>query len=166
MARRRKCRNPLSANQSRTPDRSVFSKAAYIAKERPHHARPSMPHNPTSKQSKFTGDPGDLVIRALGILTEDHLKSGETRPTDLPLQRRILSDGTECPLPIRYFDVQCLVATFLCDLGRAAELLKSTGLLPVAQEDGQGVVMLYCIEYRITDIGPYNEGRVDRLGGV
>src|SRR5690349_7340409 len=78
-------------------DRSVFAKAAYIAKERPHHAGPSMPHNPTSTQSKFTGDPGDLVIRALGILTEDHVKGGETRPSDLPLQRRILSDGTECP---------------------------------------------------------------------
>jgi hypothetical protein len=75
------------------------------------------------------GDPGDLVTRALGIFAEDHMKGNETRPTDLQLQRRVLSDGTECPLPIRYFDVQCLVATFLTDLDRAAELLKGTGLL-------------------------------------
>ena len=102
-------------------------------------------------------DPGDLVTRALGILAEDHMKGDETRPTDLPLQRRVLSDGTECPLPIRYFDVQCLVATFLTDLDRAAELLKGTGLLAVSQEAGKAVVVLYCIEYRITDIGPYNE---------
>jgi hypothetical protein len=103
------------------------------------------------------GDPGDLVTRALGILAEDHMKGNEARPTDLQLQRRVLSDGTECPLPIRYFDVQCLVATFLTDLDRAAELLKGTSLLAVSQEDGKAVVVLYCIEYRITDIGPYNE---------
>ena len=112
---------------------------------------------PRSVQSELMGDPGDLVKRALGILAEDHMKGNETRPTDLKLQRPVLSDGTECPLPIRYFDVQCLVASFLTDLDRAAELLKGTGLLAVSQEDGKAVVVLYCIEYRITDIGPYNE---------
>jgi hypothetical protein len=137
-------------------DRSVFSKAADIAGDRGHRAR-SVPHGPRSMQSKLMGDPGDLVTRALGILVEDHMKSNETRPTDLQLQRRVLSDGTECPLPIRYFDVQCLVATFLTDLDRAAELLRGTSLLAVSQEDGKAVVLLYCIEYRITDIGPYNE---------
>src|SRR5215813_4406880 len=137
-------------------DRSVFSKAADIAGDRGHRAR-SVPHGPRSVQSKLVGDPGDLVTRALGILAEDHMKGNEARPTDLQLQRRVLSDGTECPLPIRYFDVQCLVATFLTDLDRAAELLKGTGLTAVRQEDGKAVVLLYCIEYRITDIGPYNE---------
>ena len=130
-------------------DRSVFSKSADIAGDRG--------HGPRSVQSKLMGNPGDLVTRALGILAEDHMKGHETRPTDLQLQRRVLSDGTECPLPIRYFDVQCLVATFLTDLDRAAELLKGTSLLAVSQEDGKAVVVLYCIEYRITDIGPYNE---------
>lgn len=130
-------------------DRSVFSKSADIAGDRG--------HGPRSVQSKLMGDPGDLVTRALGILAEDHMKGNEARPTDLQLQRRVLSDGTECPLPIRYFDVQCLVATFLTDLDRAAELLKGTSLLAVSQEDGKAVVVLYCIEYRITDIGPYNE---------
>jgi len=137
-------------------DRSVFSKAADIGGDRGHRAR-WVPHGPCSVQSKLMGDPGDLVTRALGILAEDHIKGNETRPTDLQLQRRVLSDGTECPLPIRYFDVQCLVATFLTDLYRAAELLKGTSLLAVSQEDGKAVVVLYCIEYRITDIGPYNE---------
>ena len=137
-------------------DRSVFSKSADIAGDRGHRAR-SVPQGPRSVQSKHMGDPGDLVTRALGILAEDHIKGNETRPTDLQLQRRVLSDGTECPLPIRYFDVQCLVATFLTDLYRAAELLKGTSLLAVSQEDGKAVVVLYCIEYRITDIGPYNE---------
>ena len=84
--------------------------------------------------------------------------AGESNPISRStLQRRVLSDGTECPLPIRYFDVQCLVATFLTDLDRAAELLKGTGLQAVPQEDGKAVVVLYCIEYRKTDIGPYNE---------
>ena len=125
------------------------------------------------------GGPADLVARALAILAEDKtLDRTATAPhrpevaprtahstdpaflapaRDLPLQRRILSDGTECPLPIRYFDVQCLVATFLAGPDRAAELLQGSGLRPVLQEDGQAVVQLYCIEYRKTDIGPYNE---------
>jgi len=137
-------------------DRRVFSKAVETAGDRRHRAR-SVLDGPRSLQSELMGDPGDLVKRALGILAEDHMKGNETRPTDLKLQRPVLSDGTECPLPIRYFDVQCLVASFLTDLDRAAELLKGTGLLAVSQEDGKAVVVLYCIEYRITDIGPYNE---------
>ena len=137
-------------------DRRVFSKAVETAGDRRHRAR-SVLDGPRSVQSELMGDPGDLVKRALGILAEDHMKGNETRPTDLKLQRPVLSDGTECPLPIRYFDVQCLVASFLTDLDRAAELLKGTGLLAVSQEDGKAVVVLYCIEYRITDIGPYNE---------
>jgi hypothetical protein len=76
---------------------------------------------------------------------------------NLMLQRRVLSDGTECLLPIRYFDVQCLVATFLTELDGAAQVLKGTGLQAVSQEDGKAVVVLYCIKYRKTDIGPYNE---------
>ena len=119
----------------------------------------------------------DLVARALAVLEQDKMR-GDARcweaniasepatppvnlePTpaaDLTLQRRVLSDGAECSLPIRYFDVQCLVATFLAAPDRASELLVDAGLQPVLQEDGRAVVDLYCIEYRKTDIGPYNE---------
>jgi hypothetical protein len=117
------------------------------------------------------------VARALAVLDQDK-KMGEaryeeaniasgfpTRPVSLEstpaahltLQRRVLSDGAECFLPIRYFDVQCLVATFLAPAGKASDLLVGAGLQPVLQEDGRAVVDLYCIEYRKTDIGPYNE---------
>jgi hypothetical protein len=102
-------------------------------------------------------DPSGLVARALALLRESNAGGNDLRLPDLPLQRRVLSDGTECSLPIRYFDVQCLVATFLADPAPAAELLKGTGLQAVPQEAGKAVVLLYCIEYRVTDIGPYNE---------
>ncbi len=129
------------------------------------------PNAAPSAQSKFAADPADLVARALAILAEDNFTNDEPRSpsradiaaelrtpsVDLSLQRRVLSDGTECLLPIRYFDVRCLVATFLAELDRAAELLRGTGLQAVSQEDGKAVVALYCIEYRKTDIGPYNE---------
>ena len=119
----------------------------------------------------------DLVARALAVLDQDKMR-GEARygqaniaskfPTgpislkstpaaQLTLQRRVLSDGAECFLPIRYFDVQCLVATFLAPPDKASDLLIGAGLQPVLQEDGRAVVDLYCIEYRKTDIGPYNE---------
>ena len=60
-------------------------------------------------------------------------------------------------MPIRYFDAQCLIATYLTGPDRAAELLGGSGLQAVLQEDGRAVVQLYFIEYRKTDIGPYNE---------
>ena len=143
----------------------------------PAGARRAGPQFAPSASSAPVTDPGDLVARALAILAEEGMTSdetqsgdrpvqprvlggttsGETQSVDLPLQRPVLSDGTVCPLPIRYFDVQCLVATFLTDLERAAELLKGAGLQAVPQEDGKAVVLLYCIEYRVTDIGPYNE---------
>jgi hypothetical protein len=152
-------------------DRSALLRAANLAGAQARDPRLSLQHTSPAAQSKLAADPDDLVTRALTILAEDKMSSGHaqliqapniareprTQSLDLKLQRRVLSDGTECPLPIRYFDVQCLVATFLTDLDRAAGLLKSTGLQAVSQEDGKAVVLLYCIEYRITDIGPYNE---------
>jgi hypothetical protein len=124
-------------------------------------------------------DPTNLLARALAILDGDKMSGDALRfakragtaaevaipsvglepspAADLTLQRRVLSDGAECSLPIRYFDVQCLVATFLAPPDQASDLLVRTGLQPVLQEDGRAVVDLYCIEYRKTDIGPYNE---------
>jgi hypothetical protein len=122
-------------------------------------------------------DMTDLVARALAVLEQEKMTGdaqyreehvGAVPPTrsvslepapaeHLPLQRRVLSDGAECFLPIRYFDVQCLVATFLAGADKGSELLAGTGLKPVLQEDGRAVIDLYCIEYRKTDIGPYNE---------
>jgi hypothetical protein len=119
----------------------------------------------------------DLVGRALAVLDQDKTRGDAryrqakiasalptrpvslepTPPAHLTLQRRVLSDGAECFLPIRYFDVQCLVATFLAPPVEASELLVGAGLQPVLQEDGRAMVDLYCIEYRKTDIGPYNE---------
>jgi hypothetical protein len=149
-------------------DPNAFSKSVAMTNgARAHDAR-LRPTAAPSAQGKFVADPADLVARALAILAEDnftndvkrsHSRAAELRipSVDLSLQRRLLSDGTECFLPIRYFDVQCLVATFLAELDRAAELLRGTGLHAVSQEDGKAVVALYCIEYRKTDIGPYNE---------
>jgi hypothetical protein len=75
----------------------------------------------------------------------------------LPLQLRTLSDGSQCALPIRYFDAQMLIATYLVDYGRAAVLLKDTGVVAVPQGIGQALVAFGCFHYDKTDIGPYNE---------
>jgi hypothetical protein len=132
---------------------------------------------PPTQESPFA-EPADLPARALAILDQDKMRnrarflegasiaSESVAPSvglerastsGLQLQRRVLSNGAECFLPIRYFDVQCLVATFLAAPDRASELMEGAGLQPVLQEDGRAVVDLYCIEYRKTDIGPYNE---------
>ena len=81
----------------------------------------------------------------------------QSAPSALPLQQRSLSDGSSCPLPIRYFDAQLLIATYLVDYGRASALLKDTGLIAVPQGVGQAIAAFGCFQYRKTDIGPYNE---------
>jgi Acetoacetate decarboxylase (ADC) len=83
--------------------------------------------------------------------------SRNERQADLPLQLRLLSDGTTCPLPIRYFNAYGLRAVFLVDFNRAAELLKGVGLSAVAQENGRAVASVGYFDYRKTDIGPYRE---------
>jgi hypothetical protein len=152
-------------------DRSSFFKAAdTVAGGRARDARGPVQHVAPSEQSKLVADPDDLVAHAIAILAADSMTdkprfdqaaniAGDfgSQSVDLTLQRRVLSDGTECSLPIRYFDVQCLVATFLTELDRAAEVLRGTSLQAVPQEDGKAVVVLYFIEYRKTDLGPYNE---------
>ena len=75
----------------------------------------------------------------------------------LPLQRRMLSDGTPCTLPIRYFDALGLRAIFLVDFHRAAEMLKQLGLTPLPQESGKAIASVGYFQYRKTDIGPYDE---------
>jgi Acetoacetate decarboxylase (ADC) len=75
----------------------------------------------------------------------------------LPLQQRTLSDGSQCALPIRYFDAQMLIATYLVDYSRAAALLKNAGVIAVPQGIGQALVAFGCFHYNKTDIGPYNE---------
>ena len=60
-------------------------------------------------------------------------------------------------LPIRYFDAQLLIATYMVDYGRASALLKNTGVIAVPQGVGQALVAFGCFQYRTTDIGPYNE---------
>ena len=126
-------------------DPPVFSTAAQGAVNK------SMPVG----TSEPPADPQDLVARALTILQEKTPPKHQS--TDSLIRRQILSDGSECPLPIRYFDAQYLAATFLTDFCRASELLTGTGLQPLRQEDGQAVVVLFCGEYRDTDIGSYNE---------
>ena len=123
-----------------------------------HGIRGVAPPNPQTRAAapQVTAS-DDLVARALAILAGETYKGIELPPDGLPLQQRVLSDGTRCALPIRYFDVQCLVATFSVDFDRAAELLKNTGLQAVPGGDGKASILLYCIEYRVTDIGPYNE---------
>jgi len=102
----------------------------------------------------------DLPLPQLPPLRADTTPAnvGRQRATNtLPLQQRTLSDGSLCPLPIRYFDAQLLIATYLVDYGRASALLKNTGVIAVPQGIGQALVALGCFQYRKTDIGPYNE---------
>jgi hypothetical protein len=115
----------------------------------------------SSERSQYVVGPAaaPIVTAELSLppSLQQYATSDEAQRAGLPLQWRVLSDGTACPLPIRYFDACGLRAVFLTDFNRAAEMLKGVGLRAVAQESGRAVVSLGCFEYRLTDIGPYNE---------
>jgi hypothetical protein len=112
---------------------------------------------PPSYQVGPTAAPAVTAGSSAPPTETDSRATREIQTPDLPLQWRMLSDGTECRLPIRYFNNQGLIAVFLTDLHRAAALLEGTGLQAVVQEDGKAVAVLACLEYRQTDLGPYNE---------
>jgi Acetoacetate decarboxylase (ADC) len=105
------------------------------------------------QRGRVISDPAEFIDAPQG----QRAVGGETGSLDLPLQRRLLSDGTEVSLPIRFFDARCLLASFIVDPERAALLLEGTGLEVAVQEDGRAMTMVACFEYRNTDIGPYNE---------
>jgi hypothetical protein len=120
------------------------------------------PPDPSRRQA-VSGDAGerfDLPPRRMpgrAVPLQRRVSSNEAQAVDLPLQQRMLSDGTVVALPIRYFDARCLLATFVTDAHQASGLLEGSGLQTVRQEDGKAVVVLGSFEYRETDIGQYNE---------
>jgi Acetoacetate decarboxylase (ADC) len=140
-----------------------------------------LPNSGAVTSPSLPTDPEALVNSALSILAAEKLVPGaalnvplpqlpplradaspadvgpQTAPTALPLQLRTLSDGSACSLPIRYFDAQLLIATYLVGYERASALLKDTGVVAVPQGIGQALVAFGCFQYRNTDIGPYNE---------
>jgi len=131
---------------------------------------PSLPTDPealvSSALSMLTGHkfvPGpavDVPLPQLPPLRADASPADVgplTPPTALPLQLRTLSDGSLCTLPIRYFDAQLLIATYLADYGQVSALLKDTGVIAVPQGIDKALVAFGCFQYRTTDIGPYNE---------
>jgi hypothetical protein len=131
---------------------------------------PSLPTDPEALVSsalsmlaghQFTPPPAvDVPLPQLPPLRADASPAnvGPLTPTAaLPLQLRTLGDGSLCTLPIRYFDAQLLIATYLADYGRVSALLKDTGVIAVPQGIDKALVAFGCFQYRKTDIGPYNE---------
>ena len=102
-------------------------------------------------------DPAITAAASLQPAAQEDASSVEAQLAGLPLQRRMLSDGTPCTLPIRYFDALGLRAIFLVDFHRAAEMLKQLGLTPLPQESGKAIASVGYFQYRKTDIGPYDE---------
>jgi hypothetical protein len=103
-----------------------------------------------SRQPRVLNDP----IQPIDPPRQPPILNHSTQSAELPLQRRVLSDGTVVPLPVRYFDAQCLLAMFSAELSSATWLLKGTALQAVPQDDKKALALLGCFEYRTTDIGP------------
>ena len=145
-------RRALHAGDARGRPAGARDPGAGDPRRRKHHMRKSPTMGSAAAAAVTSDTAGCLDAPQLQRAT-----GSESGSSGLPLQRRLLSDGTEVALPIRFFDAQCLLASFVTDPERAAELLTGTGLQVAVQEDGKAMTLLACFEYRRTDIGPYNE---------
>jgi hypothetical protein len=132
--------------------RELVTRALAILAEENFTCEKAQPWGPLQRPPVTSETAGCLDAPQLPRVT-----GNESGSSGLPLQRRLLSDGTEVALPIRFFDAQCLLASFITHQERAALLLDRTGLEVAVQEDGGALTMVACFEYRTTDIGPYNE---------
>ena len=140
----------------RSPLGAVVPRLARMAGVAPAPSPSTASASPLLSPSIFP-DPAELPARALAVLAKSNGARQPPQSPRLRLQRRILSDGTECCLPIRYFDARCLIAAFPTDLERAADVLDGVGLAAVTDDDGRATVLFGCFEYRDSDLGPYNE---------
>jgi hypothetical protein len=65
--------------------------------------------------------------------------------------------GEPAKLPAFYFEAAEMMALFPARLGELRRLLPDRRLAPARLAPGLGVVVVSCLEYGDTDIGPYNE---------
>ena len=65
--------------------------------------------------------------------------------------------GQPAKVPIFYYDGTATSAVFLARLGALRRLMPDPRFCPARLAPGLGAVAITCLEYRDTDIGPYNE---------
>jgi Acetoacetate decarboxylase (ADC) len=68
-----------------------------------------------------------------------------------------IADQPGVPIPIFYYDGRSTSAVFLARLGGLRRLMPDRRFSPARVAPGLGAVVVTCLEYRDTDIGPYNE---------
>ena len=65
--------------------------------------------------------------------------------------------GQPAKLPAFYYDGAEMTALFPARHGELRRLLPDPRLVPARLAPGLGVVAVSCLEYRDSDVGPYNE---------
>ena len=66
-------------------------------------------------------------------------------------------DGIPFTMPVQAQDSPALMAGFLCDYDKAAELLPGNEIYPLKYFNGKAIFMVTVIDYRVTSIGKYIE---------
>ena len=72
-------------------------------------------------------------------------------------QHEIVLDAGPCRLPAFGYDFGWIAADFPARYRALRKLLPDPRFVPARLAPGVGVVHVFCIEYRDTDVGPYNE---------
>ncbi len=172
--------NPGSANRcdAGRMKSGAFSNSAEAAREAKERDSLRRTQAVPAALSKPPVDMADLVARALAVLDESRMAG------NVPYREATVASSSSDPIGkpragpgrttshcsvassamARSVFCRSAISTFNASsppfwrrrIERFA-LAVGAGLQPVLQEDGKAVVDLYCIEYRKTDIGPYNE---------
>jgi hypothetical protein len=72
-------------------------------------------------------------------------------------QKDVSVGGAPGKSPMFFRDFHMMGAVFLADLSRARAALPRRGYRPLALPFGRALAAVHCLEYKDSDIGPYNE---------
>ena len=87
--------------------------------------------------------------RGLSFFDPDRTKGGD-----------YTKDGLEVPIPFQIYDADTLVIHGSADLGYVKRQLRGSGLVPVRDQNGQGFVEIWIMDYPDTCLGPYREAAI------
>src|SRR5512144_241286 len=69
----------------------------------------------------------------------------------------VVVGGEPAKVPCFYYDAFSMTATFPARLGALRALMPDSAYVPARLAPGVGLITIDCLEYRDTDVGPYNE---------
>ncbi len=69
-------------------------------------------------------------------------------------------DGKDIPMPVKVGSASMLMQAFIVDANIIENIIKGTGYHPLVIWPGKAILQLLAVDYRVNDLGDYNEGAI------